>query len=219
MSRTSATNFAGTLEFTYATAPTDLFVDTDLQTLALAVDGHDHTPGKGLVLPGSAIQDNSIGGGKLAANSVANANLVDGAVTSAKIADGTITSADIADGSIQSVDLAAGAAAANIGPLTGFGLSGSLPGVNVSLPNYSVLVVSNLSVGNGMTDIISVTVPAGSYLFTMQAEFSGDTASICAMRGYNVTLGQSLPVSADMSVPLGGVISLSMTEVRGRPIR
>jgi hypothetical protein len=48
MARTTATNFTGTLQFPYATASADLVLKEDIQTLALAVDGHDHTPGKGL---------------------------------------------------------------------------------------------------------------------------------------------------------------------------
>jgi hypothetical protein len=89
VARTTATNFSGGLQFPYATAATDLFKKEDVQTLALAVDGHDHTAGKGLILPAAAIPD--------------------GSITSAKIADGTITSADIADGTIATVDLAPGA--------------------------------------------------------------------------------------------------------------
>jgi len=48
MARTNATNFTGGLQFPYATAATDLFKKEDVQTLALAVDQHDHTAGKGL---------------------------------------------------------------------------------------------------------------------------------------------------------------------------
>jgi len=48
MARQNATNFTGGLQFPYATAATDLFKKEDVQTLALAVDQHDHTAGKGL---------------------------------------------------------------------------------------------------------------------------------------------------------------------------
>jgi hypothetical protein len=85
MSRQNATNFAGALQFPYATAGTDIFKKEDVQTLAQAVDQHDHSAGKGLILPASAIPP----------------------ITSAMITDGTITSADIADGTIATVDLAA----------------------------------------------------------------------------------------------------------------
>ena len=47
MARTTATNFSGGLQFPYATAATDIFKKEDVQTLAQAVDQHDHTAGKG----------------------------------------------------------------------------------------------------------------------------------------------------------------------------
>jgi len=86
MARQNATNFSGGLQFPYATAATDLFKKEDVQTLALAVDQHDHSAGKGLLLPNGAFADNTLNGSKL----------IDGTVTSAKIADGTIVAADLA---------------------------------------------------------------------------------------------------------------------------
>jgi hypothetical protein len=50
MARTTATNFSGGLQFPYATAATDVFKKEDLQTLAQAVDQHDHTAGKGVAV-------------------------------------------------------------------------------------------------------------------------------------------------------------------------
>ena len=47
MARTNATNFSGGLQFPYATSATDVFKKEDVQTLAQAVDQHDHTTGKG----------------------------------------------------------------------------------------------------------------------------------------------------------------------------
>jgi hypothetical protein len=47
VARTTATNFTGSLQFPYATAAADLVLKEDIQTLALAVDQHDHTSGKG----------------------------------------------------------------------------------------------------------------------------------------------------------------------------
>lgn len=78
MARTTATNFTGPLQFPYATAATDIFLKGDIQTLALAVDGHDHSSGKGLPLVAAAIPT--------------------GLITSAMIADGTIQSGDLASG-------------------------------------------------------------------------------------------------------------------------
>jgi len=48
MARTAAVNFTGPLQFPYATSATDLFKKEDVQTVAVAVDAHDHTTGKGL---------------------------------------------------------------------------------------------------------------------------------------------------------------------------
>jgi len=56
MARLTATNFAGGLQFTYATGATDLFKKEDVETLAQAVDQHDHTGGKGHALPAAAVQ-------------------------------------------------------------------------------------------------------------------------------------------------------------------
>jgi hypothetical protein len=72
-----------------ADAATDLFKKEDVQTLAKAVDLHDHSAGKGLALPASAIPN--------------------GLITSAMIADGTIATADLADGSVATAKLAANA--------------------------------------------------------------------------------------------------------------
>lgn len=81
MARTNATNFTGSLQFPYATAGTDLFKKEDVQTLALAVDSHDHSSGKGLILAASAIPA--------------------GSITSAMIVDGTIATADLAGGAVS----------------------------------------------------------------------------------------------------------------------
>ena len=67
--------------FSRATAGTDLFKKEDVQQLAAALSTHDHSTGKGLILPASAIPD--------------------GAITSAKIADGTIATADIGLNQVQ----------------------------------------------------------------------------------------------------------------------
>src|SRR5262245_8256872 len=48
MARLTATNFSASLQFPYGTAATDLFKKEDVQTMALAVDQHDHSPGKGV---------------------------------------------------------------------------------------------------------------------------------------------------------------------------
>jgi len=127
MTRQNAVNFSGALQFPYANAPTDLFKKEDVQILAQATDGHDHSSGKGLMIPGTAIQpetishiqiqNGSIWTEDLADNIITSAKLADGAVTryaqiannvilTQHIADGQVTSAKIQDGGVGSVDIA-----------------------------------------------------------------------------------------------------------------
>jgi hypothetical protein len=119
MARTNATNFTGPLQFPYATAAADLFKKEDIQTLAQAVDQHNHSAGKGLVLDPTAIPAGSITSAMIADGTIDTVDLKDGSITSAKIADGTIdtvdlkdgsvTTAKILDGTIATADIAAGA--------------------------------------------------------------------------------------------------------------
>jgi hypothetical protein len=104
MARSNATNFTGPLQFPYATAGTDIFRKEDVQTLAQAVDQHDHSAGKGLIVNTAA----------LPAGSIAGSALADGGVTSAKIADGTIVAADLADAGITNAKLGPDVARANL---------------------------------------------------------------------------------------------------------
>jgi hypothetical protein len=83
VARTNAVNFSGALQFPMASAATDLFKKEDVQTLALAVDGHDHSAGKGLVLPASAIPP--ITSAMIQDNTIDTVDLKDAAVTTAKI--------------------------------------------------------------------------------------------------------------------------------------
>jgi hypothetical protein len=114
LTRTNAVNFAGALQFPMADAATDIFVKEDVQTLAKAVDQHDHSSGKGLVLPAGAIPTGSITSTHIADGTIDTTDLKDGAVTSAKIADGTIAAADIADKGVTNVKLGADTARANL---------------------------------------------------------------------------------------------------------
>lgn len=107
MARTNATNFTGPLQFPYATAGTDIFKKEDVQTLAQAVDQHDHSTGKGAVLGGTSIP----------AGSITSAMIADGTIQATDIANGAITTTQIADGTIQSTDIAAaGIANDRLGP-------------------------------------------------------------------------------------------------------
>lgn len=63
MARSTSTNFVGALDFTTATAATDLFKKEDVQVLAQAVDLHDHTTTKGLPVAQLAASVTIPGGG------------------------------------------------------------------------------------------------------------------------------------------------------------
>jgi hypothetical protein len=139
MARTSATNFAGALQFPYATAGTDIFKKEDVQTLAQAVDQHDHSTGKGL----------AIGTG-----TITSAMIADGTIQGADIANGAITTTQIADGTIQNADLGAGVAAANVGTLGG-SLTGTLPN-----PGLAAGSVANAQLVDNTIDQAKLTTGA-----------------------------------------------------------
>ena len=103
MSRSTSSNYSSP-SYPIANAATDAFHKEDLQQLALALNGHDHTTGKGLGVNVGSIADNSLSGAKL----------VDGTVTSAKILDGTIQSVDIAAAGIANDRLGPDVARANL---------------------------------------------------------------------------------------------------------
>jgi hypothetical protein len=104
MARTVATNFTSTLQFPKATAATDLFKKEDVQTLAEAVDQHDHSAGKGVVVNVAGI----------AAGAINGSQITDNTITSAKITDGTIATADLANAAVTNVKLASDTARANL---------------------------------------------------------------------------------------------------------
>jgi len=139
MARVNAANFSGALQFPYANAATDLFKKEDVQVLALATDSHDHTPGKGLILPTSAIPP----------------------ITSAMIVDGTITGADIGTGQITNALMAANSV--GISQLIG----NSVHAANVNTPgSFSTtsasLVASSLvtsyNASAGMVGILAIAM-------------------------------------------------------------
>lgn len=68
----------------------DAYDHTELAANWDAVDGHDHSPGKGKPIPTAGIADDSVTNAKLAPNSV----------TTVEILNGTILAEDIADGQI-----------------------------------------------------------------------------------------------------------------------
>ena len=103
MSRSTSSNYSSP-SYPIANAATDAFHKEDVQQLAVALNGHDHTTGKGLGVTVSSIADNSLSGTKL----------TDGTVTSAKITDGTIQSVDIAVAGIANDRLGPDVARANL---------------------------------------------------------------------------------------------------------
>jgi hypothetical protein len=172
VARTNAVNFSGALQFPMADAATDLFKKEDVQTLALAVDGHDHSAGKGLVLPASAIPP----------------------ITSAMIADGTITSTDIADGTIQMTDLANGAVSGfnNAGGFNGGSTTSTSP---VAVPGltttpYTVAANGRLVVVYGI-----FTVQFGAVTQNCNVFVARDGSSLgCMGIGSSAAVNQILPI-------------------------
>lgn len=77
----------------------DKFNYTQLQGNWIKVDDHDHTPGKGLLIPA----------GGLAPNAVLTPNLINEAVTTGKIAVGAVTADRIGDGEVTTPKLVDGA--------------------------------------------------------------------------------------------------------------
>jgi trimeric autotransporter adhesin len=119
VARTVATNFTSTLQFPIANAATDLFKKEDVQTLALAVDGHDHSTGKGLILAATAIPANSITsamivngtivGGDIATNTIAGSNIAAATIVGSNLVDATIGTQQLAPNSVTGAKLAVGA--------------------------------------------------------------------------------------------------------------
>jgi hypothetical protein len=86
--------------FSRATAATDLFKKEDVQQVAAALSTHDHSNGKGVLVPTAGLAPNSIDGSKIVDGSIATAELADGAVTSAKIGVGQVVDNNYAAASI-----------------------------------------------------------------------------------------------------------------------
>jgi hypothetical protein len=147
--------------FPRATAATDLFKKEDVQKLAEAMSGHDHTTGKGVALAAGSIPNGTITSAMIADGTIDTADLKDGAVTSAKIADGTIATVDLADRSVTNIKLASDTARANL--LTNGSLAIAQRGSGPFTAN-SVLVCDRwqMSMGAGSTYSCSANQPLGS---------------------------------------------------------
>jgi hypothetical protein len=155
------------LQFPYATAAADIFKKEDIQTLAQAVDQHDHSTGKGLALApasgsinGSAlvdgtvtsakITDGTITGTDIAAGTITSSNILDRTIVAADIAANTITGAEILDGSITYNDLAPGAAT-QTGSLQSTTANSTTSTTPVIIPGWSVAVST---IGGGAADFV-----------------------------------------------------------------
>ncbi len=105
MTRVTSSNYTtpGT-QFQWATAGTDRFFRTlDLYYLSLAVEGHDHSAGKGLAV--TRVANSSIDTDNIADGAVSSTKIEDLAVTAAKIADATITKAKMATDSVGTAQI------------------------------------------------------------------------------------------------------------------
>lgn len=84
---------------------TDPYDHSQLANNFVALDLHDHSPGKGKQIGSSGIADGSIGASELQDGSVTTAKLADQAVTQAKLANNSVGSAQIIDGSISGAEI------------------------------------------------------------------------------------------------------------------
>jgi len=198
MARTIATNFSGTLQFPYATAGTDAFKKEDVQTLALAVDQHNHASGKGLVLDATSIPD--------------------GSITSAKIANGTITGADIANNTIVGGNVAAQTiVGGNIAPNTLTGdhiLDGTL--LTADLAAHAVSQ-GRLALGGSVNPTTTSTtlVDLPEMILTFSAPVAEDILVLftgtfyCTVQGalgsYALNVDGSDAIAMNVGAPLAGV--------------
>ena len=110
---------------------TDFFSHGALATDWDALDAHDHSPGKGVLVPTAGLAnlavttpklaDSSVTTAKLADASVATVKIVDANVTTAKIADASVTTAKIADANVTTAKLAdAAVTTPKLKPLTNY---------------------------------------------------------------------------------------------------
>lgn len=177
MARTNAVNFSSTLQFPLADAATDLFKKEDVQVLAKAVDAHDHTAGKGLVLGASSIPNGlitsamiadgtivggdianaTITGAKIGAQTITDLHMAPQTITGAAIASNTIDTRCIVDGSLVAGDLADGAVTAytTVGGFNNASTSSTSP---VSIPGLTTTAISKPEAGRLVLVGITLTV-------------------------------------------------------------
>jgi hypothetical protein len=190
MARTTATNFTGVLQFPYATAGTDLFKKEDVQTLAQAVDQHDHSSGKGLVVSAASIPAGAIDGSKITDNTITSAKIQDLTIATADIANSAITSAKILDGTIVGGDIAPATLTADKLSLT---FSVQTMGGDVILNPQATWVT-----------LVSYAAAAGTWLILATVEF--------------LSAGGACIAAAQVSGATGGFVTGADVQVEGNSI-
>ncbi|HYW86247.1 MAG TPA: hypothetical protein VFB50_00645 [Chloroflexota bacterium] len=153
MARTNATNYTVN-PYPYATAGTDIFKKEDVQGLAVAVDNHDHTAGRGLAIPAGAIPNGTITSAMIANGTIVAADIAAGTITSNEIADGTIATADLANNAVTNAKLGTDTARANL--LTNGGFEIWQRGNGPFTAQYAYFA-DRWSIGLAGTDTISVS--------------------------------------------------------------
>lgn len=164
--------------FSRATATTDLFKATDVQSLAAAISTHRHNgvnTGLGVdpasnTIHAGALLDNTIVTAKLTDNSISNPKIIDGAVTSSKIPVNAIGTGHIQDGNVTQAKISAAAfdyvpmvPTANQGA-TSLVVSTILNGYsNIGLQRTAILSMQFTSAGPaGGNAVIQVRVPSAA---------------------------------------------------------
>jgi len=117
---------------------TDPYDHAQLSSNWVAVDGHDHTPGRGRQVPSAGIADGAITSTKILDGAVVASKIPDASITQAKLANNSVGSAQIIDGSVGSAEILDGSVGVaeldpNILPL-GTVIAWYRPNTGISLP-------------------------------------------------------------------------------------
>ena len=202
MARTNATNFTGPLQFPYANAGTDIFKKEDVQTLAQAVDQHDHTTGKGLPMAAGSIPNGTITSAMIADGTIQGADIATGTITTTQIADGTIATADLANAAVTNAKLGTDTARLNLltnggfevwqrgnGPFTAqFAYTADCWSIQLGgSSTVSVSRITSTAGSNGFSASVTYAHSAGGYLifnsqkFDSPAQLAGRAVSAAVM--------------------------------------
>lgn len=90
------------LGLTYWDQNGDLYDHLQLANNWIALDGHDHTTGKGKLIPSAGLESNSVSTAKIVDSAVTSVKIADGAITGTKFPDNVITNAKLADSAVTS---------------------------------------------------------------------------------------------------------------------